>query len=116
MKMIPVASSHLAAVGYDTVSRNLHIEFQGGGQITHVGVPPEEHSALMGAPSHGRHYHAHIKSTYKTGDQERSSDRSMPLQDAPGAGDAERYPRAPQNAESPRSLDEAIEHFRGNHG
>lgn len=109
MKMMPVQSSNLAAIGYDSERRVLRVQFKSGQSHDYQDVPPEEHSALMAADSHGKHYHARIKKVY---DGQPVTD-VPPLEDDPGADEAERYPRAPE-AGSPRSLEEAIARFTGN--
>ncbi len=109
--MIPVQSSHLARVGYDPERREMRVEYSNGGAYEHVDVPPEEFAGLMAAKSHGKHYNARIKGIY-TG---RKMGGMLPQQDAPGADEAERYPRASRDA-GPHSLDEAIERFKGDAG
>ena len=62
MKMIPVKSSNLKAVGYDPASKMLHVEFHSGSTFAYPGVEPEQHSAMMESSSIGSHFHTHIKS------------------------------------------------------
>jgi hypothetical protein len=64
MKTIPINSSNLKAVGYDPSTRELRVEFHSGAVHEHVGVPPERHSALMAADSHGKEYNAAIRDHY----------------------------------------------------
>ena len=61
----PVRSSNLAAVGYDAESRTLEIEFLDSGVYQYFDVPPSIHDGLMGAPSHGKFFHAHIRDKYR---------------------------------------------------
>ena len=65
MELTPVKSSNVEAVGYDHKARELHVRFKGGGTYVYAGVAPEEHAALMAAPSIGSHIHARIKSAKK---------------------------------------------------
>lgn len=62
VRMIPVESSNIAAVGYS--NGELVVEFHSGTRYSHFNVPPEAHSAFLSAPSHGKHYNNFIKSTY----------------------------------------------------
>ncbi len=60
--MIPVVSSDLSAVGYN--GGVLVIRFHSGGTYQYSGVPESVYQGLMGAPSHGRYFHANIKGRY----------------------------------------------------
>jgi hypothetical protein len=61
MDMQPVTSGCFAAVGYDPASQTMRLQFQSGAQHDYYGVAPEDHEALIGAPSLGRHFHQHIR-------------------------------------------------------
>ena len=61
--MVTIQSSDLRAVDYDW-SGKLTIEFHSGGVYEYDGVPPAEYTGLLNASSHGRYFHAHIKSRY----------------------------------------------------
>ena len=57
MKRTPVKSSAIRSVGYDPDEKRLHIEFNGGGVYECTSpIEPDEHAALMAAPSIGSHY------------------------------------------------------------
>ncbi len=105
--MIPVTSSNLASVGYDPTIREMRVQFKSGALHYHVEVPPEEHSALMAAESHGKRYNSHIKNVYTS----RKMGGMPPQEDDPGVVEAEQYPRASREPAQPRSLDEAITRF-----
>lgn len=60
----PVSSSNLRSVGYDAARRVLTIEFHSGSVYEYSAVPPEVHEGLMGAGSHGKYHHAHIRNSY----------------------------------------------------
>lgn len=68
--MQSVRSSSVRAVGYDTASKTLAIEFNSKdarmpGRIYHyANVPPEEHQALLSATSIGAHFARVIKARY----------------------------------------------------
>lgn len=59
-----VSSSNLAAVGYDPVQQVLEIEFHGSGLYQYSNVPVSIYQGLMNAPSHGKYFHRHIKTSY----------------------------------------------------
>jgi hypothetical protein len=60
--MIPVSSSNLSAVGYE--SGVLYVSFNSGGLYSYSGVPEAVYRALMAASSHGSYFAAHIKNAY----------------------------------------------------
>lgn len=62
MNMIPVVSSDLQSVGYE--SGVLYIRFHSGGLYSYSGVPYEVYESLLSASSHGKYFHAHIKKNY----------------------------------------------------
>jgi hypothetical protein len=62
--MVPVSSSNLSAVGYNTDTRTLRIEFNSGGLYDYSGVPSHIHQGLMSASSHGQYFHQHIRDNY----------------------------------------------------
>jgi len=61
MERIPVESSNLASVGYDSVTSTLEIEFLGGGIYQYFAVPQEIYDGLMNAASKGSYLHHNIK-------------------------------------------------------
>lgn len=64
MEMIPVSSSNIDYVGYDSSSRELYISFHHGGTYVYFGVPESVYNELMGAESHGKYHAANIKHSY----------------------------------------------------
>lgn len=60
--MVPVESSHIAAVGYDPSTQQMHMQFKNGGGGYHANVPPEKHAAFMASNSKGQHYHQNFRS------------------------------------------------------
>lgn len=52
----PVSSSALAAVGYDAAVRVLIVQTRSGHRYTYSDVTAEEHAALLGADSIGKHW------------------------------------------------------------
>jgi hypothetical protein len=63
MRMTPVSSSNLVAVGYDEQSQTLRIQFHNG-TYDYLNVPSSVHRGLMNAPSHGEYHAAYIKNSY----------------------------------------------------
>ncbi len=65
MNRVPVSSSNLVAVGDDSSSLTLEVEFKNGAVYQYFDVPPHEHEDLMRASSTGRHLNAHVKGVYR---------------------------------------------------
>ena len=61
MKMKNVQSSHLKAVGYDSQSQILIVQFHGGRIYQYSNVPASEYQGLMSASSHGTYFDRYIK-------------------------------------------------------
>ena len=61
MERISVESSHLASVGYDSVTSTLVIEFHNGRIYQYFAVPQEIYDGLMNAASKGSYLHQNIK-------------------------------------------------------
>lgn len=64
MERIPVSSSNIASIGYDTETQTLEVEFLNGRIYQYFGVPVEIHEALMSAGSHGQFFNYNIKNQY----------------------------------------------------
>jgi len=65
MKMAPVKSSNIAAIGYE--NGVMHVQFVGGGTYVLSNVTPKEHADFMASPSKGSHYHAHFRGSERHG-------------------------------------------------
>ena len=61
MERIPVESSNLSSVGYDSASSVLEIEFKSGGIYQYSGVPQNVYDGLMNAVSKGKYFHQYIE-------------------------------------------------------
>lgn len=59
--MVPVSSSNLSAVGYDTTTQTLRVAFNNGSLYEYSSVPASVHAGLMAASSHGSYFDAHVK-------------------------------------------------------
>lgn len=64
MKLQPVQSSNVQAIGYDPAKHVMHVQFRGGATYAHEGVSPDQHQAFMDSPSKGKHYHATFKDKF----------------------------------------------------
>lgn len=65
MIRIPVYSSYLSSVGYDTSKSVLEVEFHSGGVFQFQEVPYYEYLRLMRAGSHGQYFHYYIRNRYQ---------------------------------------------------
>lgn len=66
MDLKPVKSSNIKAVGYDTETSELQVEFTGGGLYAYDAVPLDVYRDLTEAHSVGKFFHAKIKDVYET--------------------------------------------------
>lgn len=64
MIMIPVSSSNLLSVGYDTQGKALYINFHSGNYV-YYNVPENVYEGLLNAPSKGQYHHLFIKNSYQ---------------------------------------------------
>lgn len=64
MERYSVASSNIAAVGYDENTQTLEIEFLSGSIYQYFGVPQNMYDQLMTAGSKGRFLNTYIKNAY----------------------------------------------------
>lgn len=61
MNRSPVISSNVSAVGYDSNTMTLEVEFKKGDVYQYFNVPHAIHAAMVAAPSVGRYLDANIK-------------------------------------------------------
>ena len=64
MSREPVDSTSIASIGYLPGLGILEVEFLQGGVYQYLGVPSEEHQALMQAASKGQHLNRVIKGRF----------------------------------------------------
>lgn len=64
MERYSVASSNIAAIGYDDSTDTLEVEFLDGAVYQYFGVPPNIHEQLMQESSKGRFLNTYIKNAY----------------------------------------------------
>jgi hypothetical protein len=62
--MIPVESSSIRAIGYDTSACRLHVEFHTGARYVYDGVHARAHRDLLTAESIGAHFNRHVRDAY----------------------------------------------------
>ncbi|GGF86441.1 KTSC domain-containing protein [Paenibacillus aceti] len=68
MELIPVASSNVAAVGYDESKQVFYIQFKSSQKVyEHHQVPKEVYNDLINADSVGSFYARNIKKQYPAG-------------------------------------------------
>lgn len=66
MEMVPVNSSNIEAIGYDSDSATLTIQFKKGGSIyEYYDVPQYEYDGLMSADSKGSYANTNIYKNYR---------------------------------------------------
>jgi ATP-dependent DNA helicase RecG len=65
IKRIPVASSNIAAVGYDKEACILEIEFHHGAIYQYANVPEKVYEELMSSPSQGAYFMNEIKGRFE---------------------------------------------------
>lgn len=65
MLMVPVKSSNIKAVGYESETQQLRVQFKLGSTYNYDEVPETAYQSLMGASSIGSHHSVHIKGKYK---------------------------------------------------
>lgn len=64
MERTPVISSNIRAIGYDSDSQTLEVEFNYGAVYLYSGVPEGEHEGMMNADSKGQYLNGNIKGRY----------------------------------------------------
>ena len=65
MYRIPVNSTNIASIGYDSSSMTLEVEFVSGGIYQYFDVPENVYNELMSADSHGTFLNRQIKGYYR---------------------------------------------------
>ena len=69
MPRTPVRSSVIAAVGYDTETAELEVEFRSGDVYRYFAVPPSVFRALLEADSPGAYFNKNVSDHYPTRQQ-----------------------------------------------
>lgn len=63
-EMHPVSSSNIAAVGYDSESQMVYVQFLAGSMYAYKGVPEHEFENLRTATSVGSYINRYYKNVY----------------------------------------------------
>lgn len=63
MERVSVSSSNVVSVGHDPATNQLEVEFANGSVYLYEGVTAAEYTALITAPSVGKHLNGTIKAT-----------------------------------------------------
>jgi hypothetical protein len=61
MKMEPVESSNIRAIGHDPKTLTMRVEFKNGGTYEYANVPAHAHADFMSSPSKGQHLLRNIR-------------------------------------------------------
>lgn len=64
MERIPVSSSNISLIGYDSDTEILEVSFLNGSVYEYKNVPQIVYDSLMNAPSHGTFLNNEIKNLY----------------------------------------------------
>jgi hypothetical protein len=64
MEMIPVISTAISAIGYDTPTQQMRIKFKQGGIYSYCKVPENIFLELLSATSKGTYYDRYIKDKF----------------------------------------------------
>lgn len=64
MIRVPVDSSNIVSIGYDTDNQLLEIEFKTKRTYRYSSVPPHVYAGLMKSQSHGKYFLDHIQGAY----------------------------------------------------
>lgn len=64
-EMRHVYSSHVASIGYDPDSSELHVTYQNGKTSVYESVPPGKADQVMSAPSIGEALHRFIRGQHE---------------------------------------------------
>ena len=62
---IPVESSNLKSVGFDSRTKTLEVEFRHGGVYRYLEVPDAVHAELMKAESKGRYFQTNVRNKFR---------------------------------------------------
>ena len=65
MQRVPVDSSNVASVGYDSTTQTLEVEFHGGRVYQYFDVPEPVYQSFLQASSKGQFLHQGVKGIYR---------------------------------------------------
>jgi hypothetical protein len=61
ISLTPVDSSNIRAIGWDSTTKTLAVQFKSGGTYHYPGVDAKLHQQLMAAPSVGGFFASHLR-------------------------------------------------------
>lgn len=64
IEMVPVSSSNLESVGYDSSTQTMKIRFLNGSEYVFLNIPPLEFESLIQASSIGSYFNRNIRNSY----------------------------------------------------
>ncbi len=64
MDLTPMMSRHIAAIGYDYDTGELHVAFQTGSRYVYKGVPHDVYVDMLEAESAGNYHALNIRNRY----------------------------------------------------
>ena len=64
MDALAVSSTNVRAIGYDSQTETLEVEFVNGRVYQYYGVPDQIHAQFMEAPSKGQFLNYYVKNHY----------------------------------------------------
>jgi hypothetical protein len=65
MNLIPVQSSAISAIGYDSTTGQMYVQFKHGKVYAFCGVPQHVYEAFLSAGSKGHYYDTYIRDRYQ---------------------------------------------------
>jgi KTSC domain-containing protein len=65
VERIPVESSSVKSIGYDSITKTLEVEFGSGGVYRYAPVPPEKYTAMLASESKGKYFQTFIRAQYE---------------------------------------------------
>lgn len=65
IKMLPVKSSNISAVGYDNESSKLRVVFINGGTYSYANVPKDIYESMVAGDSAGKYFYKNVRNNFK---------------------------------------------------
>ena len=65
MQRLPIQSTALTGIGYDSATRRLEVEFNDGRVYEYFDVSEPVHAALIASPSKGRYFNGQIRGRFQ---------------------------------------------------
>ncbi len=64
MERKPVKSSNIKNVGYDSATKQMHVEFLSGGVYEYEGVGQDDYNSFVHDPNPGSHFAKHVRGKF----------------------------------------------------